>query len=109
MSSAVAPVRSLADLAGRRALVLGLARSGAAAARMLADAGAEVTVYDRRSASELADAVGSLGGRQVRLALAAPPEEAAALVAAAELVVTSPSISPRFPTTDEWLRLQQFV
>ena len=100
----MAPVRSLADLAGRRALVLGLARSGAASARMLADAGAEVTIYDRRPASELADAVGSLGGRRVRLALAVPPEEAAALVAAAELVVTSPSISPRFPTTDEWLR-----
>src|SRR5918992_1277121 len=68
MISAVAPVRSHSDLAGRHVLVLGLARSGAAAARMLADAGAK------------------------------------ALVRAAELVVTSPSISPRFPTTDQWLR-----
>ena len=33
-------------------VVLGLARSGVAAARMLADAGARVTVYDRRPAGE---------------------------------------------------------
>jgi UDP-N-acetylmuramoylalanine--D-glutamate ligase len=104
MSTTLHPVRSATDLAGRRALVLGLARSGAAAARFLADAGAEVTVYDRRAADELADAVASLGGREVRLALGTPPERAAALIAAAELVVTSPSISSRFPTTDPWLR-----
>ncbi len=104
MSSAVAPVRSLPDLAGRRALVLGLARSGAAAARMLADAGAEVTVYDRRGSAELAETIDSLGERPVSLALAVPPEDAEALVAGAQLVLTSPSISPRFPTTDEWLR-----
>ncbi len=104
MGSAVAHVRSLADLAGRRALVLGLARSGAAAARMLSDAGAEVTVYDRRPASELGEAIGSLAGRPVRLALAVPADEAAALVSGADLIVTSPSISPHFPTTDEWLR-----
>jgi UDP-N-acetylmuramoylalanine--D-glutamate ligase len=104
MSTTLHPVRSATDLAGRRALVLGLARSGAAAARFLADAGAEVTVYDRRAADELADAVASLGGREVRLALGTPPERAAALIADAELVVTSPSISSRFPTTDPWLR-----
>jgi UDP-N-acetylmuramoylalanine--D-glutamate ligase len=104
MSSALAPVRSLADLAGRRVVVLGLARSGVAAARMLADAGAEVTAYDRRASDELGEAVESLAGRPVRLALAVAPEEAATLVAGAELVVTSPSVSARFPTTDEWLR-----
>ena len=104
MSSATAPVRSVADLAGRRVVVLGLARSGAAAARMLADAGAEVTVYDRLPAAELAEVVASLGERPVRLALAVRPDEAAQLVREAEMVVTSPSISPRFPTTDEWLQ-----
>jgi UDP-N-acetylmuramoylalanine--D-glutamate ligase len=71
---------------------------------MLADAGAEVTVYDRRSSDELGDAVESLAGRPLRLALGVPPDDAAALVAGAELVVTSPSVSSRFSTTDEWLR-----
>jgi UDP-N-acetylmuramoylalanine--D-glutamate ligase len=104
MATRLPPVHVVADLAGRRALVLGLARSGIAATRFLADAGAEVTAYDRRTASDMADAAASLDGRPVRLALGAPPEEMATLLAGAQLVVTSPSISARFPTTDPWLR-----
>jgi len=96
--------RSRADLAGRRALVLGLARSGVAAARYLADAGAEVAAYDRRPASDLADAVAGLAGRRVRLALGVGEAQARALVDDADLLLTSPSISTRFPTTDRWLR-----
>lgn len=99
-----APIASLDDLRGRRALVLGLARSGTAVARLLADAGAEVSAYDRRPAAELAEAVLALGGRPVHLALGVAPDEARALVADADLLVTSPSISPTFPTTDAWLR-----
>jgi UDP-N-acetylmuramoylalanine--D-glutamate ligase len=63
-----------------------------------------VTIYDRRPAAELADAVAALGDRPLRLALAADPAEVRALLAAAELIVTSPSISPDYPTTDAWLR-----
>jgi UDP-N-acetylmuramoylalanine--D-glutamate ligase len=100
----VPPIHTVADLAGRRALVLGLARSGIAAARFLLGAGAVVSVYDRRPASELADAVQALAGEPVNLALGASPDDARRLLADADLVVTSPSISPRFPTTDEWLR-----
>jgi UDP-N-acetylmuramoylalanine--D-glutamate ligase len=95
---------SRADLAGTRALVLGLARTGMAAARFLADAGASVTVYDRRSDDQLSDAIAALEGRPVTLALAAEPDQARALLADAELVVTSPSINAAFPTTDPWLR-----
>jgi UDP-N-acetylmuramoylalanine--D-glutamate ligase len=104
MHTPASPVRSAADLVGRDALVLGLARSGIAAARFLAVSGANVTVYDRRSASDLADAVAALDGLPVRFALGAPQSEAAALVRSADLLVSSPSISPRFPTTDAWLR-----
>ncbi len=99
-----APIATLEDLKGRRALVLGLARSGTAVARLLADAGATVSAYDRRPAAELAEAVLALGGRPVHLALGVPPDEARALVGAADLLVTSPSISPTMPTTDAWLR-----
>ena len=98
------PLTSTADLRGRRVLVLGLARSGVAASRMLIDAGAEVTAYDRRSADDLADALAGLEGRTPSLALGVEPAEAERLLAAAELVVTSPSISARFPTTEAWLR-----
>ncbi|HEX2221240.1 MAG TPA: UDP-N-acetylmuramoyl-L-alanine--D-glutamate ligase [Candidatus Limnocylindria bacterium] len=98
------PISSVADLAGREALVLGLARSGVAAARFLSDAGAHVTVYDRRAAGELAEGVAALEGRHVALELGVAPERVKGLLAAADLIVTSPSVSSRFPTTDPWLR-----
>jgi UDP-N-acetylmuramoylalanine--D-glutamate ligase len=104
MRTMSAPPATIDDLRGIRVVVLGLARSGAAAARMLADAGSQVTVYDRRPESDLADAVASLGGRHVSFELASPPEAMVELLDAADLVVTSPSISPRFPTTEPWLR-----
>jgi UDP-N-acetylmuramoylalanine--D-glutamate ligase len=75
-----------------------------AAARFLADAGAQVTAYDRQPAEELAQSVAELGGRPVTLALGASPERVVGLLGDAELVVTSPSISSRFPTTEPWLR-----
>ena len=90
--------------------VLGLARSGIAASRFLVDAGADVTVYDGRPGPELAAAIGELGGRSVRLALG-PEIDPATAWASAALVVTSPSISPDYPTTEPRLRgaLQQLV
>ena len=90
-------------LRGRPVTVLGLARSGIAAARFLSDAGAEVTIYDGRPASELAAAIAGLGDRRVHLALG-PEVDPAATWSAASLVVTSPSISPDYPTTEPRLR-----
>ena len=104
VTAAAGPIRTSDDLRGRRALVLGLARSGVAAARFLADAGAAVTVYDRRPAGELADAVAALDGRPVRLLLDVDHPALADAMAAADLLVTSPSISSHFPTTEPWLR-----
>jgi UDP-N-acetylmuramoylalanine--D-glutamate ligase len=97
-------VHTAADLRDRRVVVLGLARSGIAAARFLADQGARVTVYDRRPPDELGSAIAALGARDVRLELGVTEARATALLAEADLLVTSPSVSPRFPTTDAWLR-----
>ena len=83
--------------------VLGLARSGIALARFLADAGARVTVYDGRSAGELSDAVAALEGREVALALG-PEVDPPSTWADAALVTTSPSINPDYPTTEPRLR-----
>jgi UDP-N-acetylmuramoylalanine--D-glutamate ligase len=90
-------------LRGRPVTVLGFARSGIALARFFADAGASVTVYDGRPASELVDASVALDGRPVRLLAGADvaPESA---WAGAALVATSPSINPDFPTTEPRLR-----
>jgi UDP-N-acetylmuramoylalanine--D-glutamate ligase len=104
MTAPSTPIRTVEDLRGRRVVVLGLARSGVAASRFLADAGAVVAAYDRRPASELAEAIAALGARPVRLALGIDEVDAAALLEHADLLVTSPSVSARFPTTDPWLR-----
>ena len=65
MTVATDRIASIADLRGRKVLVLGLARSGTAATRMLADSGALVTAYDRRSADQLGEAIAALGERRV--------------------------------------------
>ncbi|MBI2764199.1 MAG: UDP-N-acetylmuramoyl-L-alanine--D-glutamate ligase [Chloroflexi bacterium] len=90
-------------LEDRPVTVLGFARTGLATARFLADAGARVTIYDRRSRGELEPSIASLGGRSVRLALG-PDVVAASTWADAALVVTSPSITPDYPTTEPTLR-----
>jgi UDP-N-acetylmuramoylalanine--D-glutamate ligase len=104
MTTHPTPIRSVDDLRGLRVVVLGLARSGVAASRFLADAGAIVAAYDRRTASELGEAIAALGARPVRLALGIDEVEAKALIEHADLLVTSPSVSARFPTTDPWLQ-----
>ncbi len=88
---------------GRPVTVLGLARSGLALTRFLADAGARVTVYDGRSAAELHEAIAALGEREVTMALG-PEVDPATTWARAALVATSPSITPDYPTTESRLR-----
>lgn len=90
---------------GRPVTVLGLARSGIALARFLADAGARVTVYDGRPAAELGPAIDLLGGRAVTLRLG-PDVDPSRTWAGAALVATSPSITPDYPTTEPRLRAQ---
>jgi UDP-N-acetylmuramoylalanine--D-glutamate ligase len=90
-------------LDGRSVTVLGLARSGVALARFFADAGARVTVYDGRPARELAGAIESLGSRAVALRLG-PEIDPATTWAEADLLATSPSINPDFPTAEPRLR-----
>ncbi|MDI3256143.1 MAG: UDP-N-acetylmuramoyl-L-alanine--D-glutamate ligase [Kyrpidia sp.] len=61
------------EWAGARVLVVGLARSGAAAARLLARHGAEVTVTDRRSERELGEELAGLEGYGIRLVVGGHP------------------------------------
>ena len=98
-----APGVRAGDLSGRSVTVLGLARSGIAMARFFSDVGARVTVYDGRAASELEQAIASLGDRSVELRLG-PDVDPASTWAFADLVATSPSINPDFPTAEPRLR-----
>jgi UDP-N-acetylmuramoylalanine--D-glutamate ligase len=90
-------------LHGRPVTVLGLARSGIALARFLADAGASVTVYDGRDEGQLRSGIEALAGRPIRLLLG-PGVEPREAWAGSVLVTTSPSISPDYPTTEPRLR-----
>ena len=73
---------------GKKITVVGLARSGAGAAKLLSLMGAEVTVTDKRPENELIDMVKELGP-SIKLALGGHPEE---VFAAAELIVVSPGV-----------------
>ena len=86
------------DLAGRKVLVVGLARSGAAAARLAASRGARVTTTDRRAATELGEAVNALGGAGVALALGGHDERD---FTSADLVVVSPGVPLALPEIRE--------
>ena len=90
-------------LQGRPVTVLGFARSGIALTRFLADAGADVTVYDGRPPDELSSALAAIGDRRFRL-LAGPEVDPASAWAESHLVLTSPSINPDYPTTEPRLR-----
>jgi UDP-N-acetylmuramoylalanine--D-glutamate ligase len=76
----------LATLAGRRVTVVGLAKSGVAAARLLAGVGAEVRGTDAKPIAALGGDVTALAGEGVRLV------DGPGAFAGAELVVVSPGV-----------------
>src|SRR2546422_10717874 len=82
----------LDSLAGRRVTVVGLAKSGVAAARLLRTAGADVIGTDVKPVAALGREAAALADLGVRL-LAGTGETAAAF-AGTELVVVSPGIPP---------------
>ena len=76
----------LATLAGRRVTVVGLAKSGIAAARLLAAAGADVRGTDAKPVASLGPDVTALGALGVRLI------DGPAALDGAELLVVSPGV-----------------
>ena len=80
---------------GSTVVVVGAARSGAAAARLLADRGARVVLTERRA--EVAEPVRRLAEAGVELELGG---HRAATLARADLVVLSPGVSPALPALD---------
>ncbi|HEY7516934.1 MAG TPA: UDP-N-acetylmuramoyl-L-alanine--D-glutamate ligase [Methylomirabilota bacterium] len=76
----------LATLAGRRVTVVGLAKSGVAAARLLAAAEAEVRATDLKPVASLGRDVAALAAQGVRLV------DGPAAFAGSELVVISPGV-----------------
>ncbi len=85
------------DLRGQHVLVVGLARSGLAAARLAAARGARVKATDRRVATELAP-LGELEAAGVELALGGHDP---ADFTGADLVVVSPGVPMALPEIQE--------
>ncbi len=77
------------ELEGERVVVVGLARSGIAAARYLAEHGARVVATDRKTASELPEEALSLAHQGVALELGGHPPAA---FTGASMVVVSPGV-----------------
>ena len=80
------------ELAGARVTVIGLARSGVAACRLLQAAGARVTVADRKEPSELTSVLGGIDRDHVGVAVGARYESS---LDEADLVVISPGVPYR--------------
>ncbi|MFL6212729.1 MAG: UDP-N-acetylmuramoyl-L-alanine--D-glutamate ligase [Blastocatellia bacterium] len=85
------------NVAGKNILVVGVARSGVAAARLLAARGAAVTANDVKDESQLAHETEELRAAGVRLALGGHPQE---LFADADLIVLSPGVPADLPQLD---------
>ena len=80
------------ELAGTKVTVVGLARSGVAAARLLKEAGALVTVADRKDREELNASIQHLDQSKIVVVLGSKYESA---LDEAELVVISPGVPYR--------------
>jgi UDP-N-acetylmuramoylalanine--D-glutamate ligase len=82
------------ELAGARVTVIGLARSGVAACRLLQTAGARVTVADRKESAELTSVLGAIDRDHVGVTIGAGYESS---LDEADLVVISPGVPYRLP------------
>ncbi len=85
------------DVAGARVTVLGLARSGVAACRLLQAAGAHVTAADRKEAGELGATLDMIDRGHVTVAVGAGYESS---LDQADLVVISPGVPYRIAALD---------
>ncbi len=68
-------MRDTERYAGKRVLVVGMARSGVAAAKLLHKAGAKVIINDNKTADQLGDALAPLTGLDIEYALGCPAME----------------------------------
>jgi len=87
-------VRPGIDLAGKRVLVVGLARSGLASALLCARHGANVTATDELPEAKLAETAQKLRAVSVTLVLGGHPES---IFAEQDLVIVSPGVPANLP------------
>jgi UDP-N-acetylmuramoylalanine--D-glutamate ligase len=84
--------QDIVELAGTKVTIVGLARSGVAATRLLLEAGARVTVADRKERAELSAMIDQLDESKIGVTLGSGYESA---LESADLVVISPGVPYR--------------
>ena len=77
------------EVKGKRALVVGMAKSGIASAKLLAEEGAQVTINDRKLEEQLEESLEPLKGLPILNALGRDPME---LLEDCDLMVLSPGV-----------------
>ena len=82
------------EIKGKKLLILGLARTGVAAARLAGSLGADVIVSDIKSQGELKEHIKMLDGVDVKSFLGSHPES---LLKGVDLIVVSPGITGTIP------------
>jgi UDP-N-acetylmuramoylalanine--D-glutamate ligase len=87
-------IESVEGLANRRVTVLGMARSGASAARLLQAAGAKVTIADAKDEAQLADVLARLDRTGLTVRTGAGYGSS---LQETDLVVISPGVPTRLP------------
>ena len=87
-------MKPVIELAGKKVLVVGLARTGIATALFCAERGARVTATESRTESELAETVKKLRAAGVTLELGGHKAET---FVKQDLIVPSPGVSPMMP------------
>ena len=81
------------DFTGKRVTVVGMARSGIAAARVLRGLGASVTITDKKPLDQLAGQVRALGTTDIRIEGGGHPDR---IFIESDLIVLSPGV-PKIP------------
>src|SRR3984957_4761538 len=87
-------LKPVIELAGKRVLVVGLARTGIATALFCAERGARVTATEERAESQIAEAAAKLRAAGVTLELGG---HAAETFLQQDLIVPSPGVPPTMP------------
>lgn len=83
------------DFSGKNVLIVGMARSGMAAARLLCEKGAKVSLYDAKNAEALAEKTAELSDLSICYFLGEEPSDEA--LSSFNLLVLSPGVSPEIP------------
>ncbi|MBX3318538.1 MAG: UDP-N-acetylmuramoyl-L-alanine--D-glutamate ligase [Nitrospira sp.] len=91
------PTADTMELRGKRVTVIGLARSGIAASRLLQEVGAQVTVADRKERAEVCHELEVLDPSSIQLSLGKRYESA---LDNADLVVISPGVPYRMESLE---------